>query len=81
MNGKIGIAMAAIWLAGLGLATGTLADEQGDADASPQQETREQAESAHREAVDLALTRMRTATRLDLEVELPSTAPTPVSGD
>ncbi|MGB5246022.1 MAG: hypothetical protein WBM54_05835 [Woeseia sp.] len=49
--------------------------------AAPQQETREQADSAHREAVTDALLRISASTRLDLDVELPSRVSQPMSGD
>lgn len=52
-----------------------------DAPALPQQETREQAAEAHREAVDDAVVRISAATRLELDVDLPTRAQAPVSGD
>ena len=63
--------------------TGVYADPAQDeaAIAVPQQETREQAVSAHREAVTDALVRISASTRLDLDVELPARVSQPVSGD
>lgn len=51
------------------------------AKAAPRQETREQADTAHREAVTDALLRISASTRLDLDVELPARVAQPMSGD
>lgn len=61
---------------------GTHADQASETTAAaPQHETRVQAENAVRESVNDALVRMSAATRLELDVDLPARAATPVSGD
>ncbi len=61
---------------------GAHADQASEATAAaPQKETRVQAENAVRESVNDALVRISAATRLELDVDLPARAATPVSGD
>lgn len=60
---------------------GAYADQSSDEQAEPQDETRDQAEHAHRDAADDAIVRIAAATRLDLDVELSLRATPPVSGD
>lgn len=76
--------LVAVALAPLLLGSPGVNAEPTDADAAtaaPQQETRDQADKAHREAVSDALLRISASTRLDLEVELPARSAQPMSGD
>jgi len=52
-----------------------------EAATAPQQETRDQAAEAHREAADDAVVRISAATRLELDVSLPTRTQALVSGD
>lgn len=80
MNDKLTAALALAMIACL--SGPAAASDSPDADEAPHKnESRELAETAHREALDDALNRMRAANRLDLDVELPTRTRTPAAGD
>lgn len=85
MNSKLGTFVStALMLGGVMLwSVSVLADEIEPAPQAdlPQQETRVLAADAHREAVDLAVLRMRESARIDLDIELHVRTSVQVSGD
>lgn len=84
MNMKLGKTFNAVAVTTLLLGSfGAFADTASDdtAVAIVEAETRDQAQTANREAVKDALVRISAATRLDLEVELPTRTTTVASGD
>lgn len=81
MKGKLNAALVlAAAVTALGFAPRAQAGDT-EANATPQDDTRELAASAHREAVNDALIRITESTRLELDVELPARSATPSSGD